>query len=144
MKQKLSGFLTEWIAFTLMFFFLYDIFWALADIEDLKHTLSTNHFYLAVDFVFCGIFSMTSLLVSRRILNSKYFKQRETQSKHVIRNGALVVVSNMLPAGACHVSQKTAVPEIRKRLNLDFLYLHYFAALVASEKSLNVTMRFPS
>mgnify|MGYP003290131721 CR=1 FL=1 len=41
MKQKLSGFLTEWIAFTLMFFFLYDIFWALADIEDLKHTLST-------------------------------------------------------------------------------------------------------
>lgn len=56
MKQKLSGFLTEWIAFTLMFFFLYDIFWALAGIEDLKHTLSTNHFYLAVDFVFCGIF----------------------------------------------------------------------------------------
>ena len=42
MKQKLSGFLTEWIAFTLMFFFLYDIFWALADIEDLKHTLSTT------------------------------------------------------------------------------------------------------
>ena len=80
MKQKLSGFLTEWIAFTFMFFFLYDIFWALADIEDLKHTLSTNHFYLAVDFVFCGIFSMTSLLVSRRILNSKYFKQRETRN----------------------------------------------------------------
>lgn len=116
MKQKLSGFLTEWIAFTLMFFFLYDIFWALADIEDLKHTLSINHFYLAVDFVFCGIFSMTSLLVSRRILNSKYFKQRETQSKHVIRNGALVVVSNMLLAGACEIFFNIADPDFTEDL----------------------------
>lgn len=62
----------------------------------------------------------------------------------VLRKPCMIFRKTNLPAGACHVSQKIAVPEIRKRLNLDFLYLHYFAALVASEKSLNVTMRFPS
>ena len=148
MKQKLSGFLTEWIAFTLMFFFLYDIFWALADIEDLKHTLSTNHFYLVVDFVFCGIFSMTSLLVSRRILNSKYFKQRETQSKHVIRNGALVVVSNMLLAGTCEIFFNIADPDFTEDLwGTSFLFgilaslmalillsMHYSARVIQKNK----------
>ncbi len=113
-----------------------------------QHTLSTNHFYLAVDFVFCGIFSMTSLLVSRRILNSKYFKQRETQSKHVIRNGALVVVSNMLLAGSCEIFFNIADPDFTEDLwGTSFLFgilaslmalillsMHYSARVIQKNK----------
>jgi len=93
-------------------------------------------------------FSMTSLLVSRRILNSKYFKQRETQSKHVIRNGALVVVSNMLLAGACEIFFNIADPDFTEDLwGTSFLFgilaslmalillsMHYSARVIQKNK----------
>ena len=84
------------------------------------------------------VFSHVPMAVSK--LHTSYVFSEEA----VQRKPCMIFRKTNLPAGACHVSQKTAVPEIRKRLNLDFLYLHYFAPLVASEKSLNVTMRFPS
>ena len=34
--KKYKGFLVEWSAFTLIFFFLYDVIWAIVDFEDFK------------------------------------------------------------------------------------------------------------
>lgn len=58
--KKYKGKLTEWIVFTFIFFFLYDIIWAVADFEDFKQSIDGYYICLFVDLVYCAIFLVSA------------------------------------------------------------------------------------
>ncbi len=97
--DKYKATFKEWIIFTLIFFFIYDVIWAIADYEDFKQSLHC----LFMDLVYCGIFSLVSLLANQVLLRQRYFKQAEIDRKRFLRCVAVIVAVNILIAGACDV-----------------------------------------
>ena len=95
--------LTEWMVFTLIFFFLYDVIWAVADLEDFKQSIEENNLFLFIDLVFCGIFSLISLSANQILLGQRFFKQAETNRKRFLFGASVIVVVNILIAGACEL-----------------------------------------
>lgn len=46
----------EWLVYTMIFFFLYDVIWFFADITDFRESINEDYMELFVDFVLCGFF----------------------------------------------------------------------------------------
>lgn len=93
----------EWIIFTLIFFFLYDIIWAVSDFDDFKQSLGKSYLWLLMDFVYCGIFSLTSLSANTLLLKHQLFKQAETDHKKFLCSVAVIVAVNIFIAGVCEL-----------------------------------------
>ena len=77
--KKYKGKLTEWIVFTFIFFFLYDIIWAIADFDDFKQSIDDYYISLFVDLVYCGVFSSASLSVTKLLLRQRFIKLAEDE-----------------------------------------------------------------
>lgn len=135
----------EWIVFTLIFFFLYDIIWAIADFEDFIQSLEDFYFWLFMDFVYCGSFSLISLSTNKKLLSHRLFKQAETNHKKFIRSVVIIVAVNILIAGACEMLLEVINPDfvaedvwgtffllgiISSLLTLIHLLLHYSNVIV--------------
>lgn len=88
---------------TLIFFFLYDIIWAIADFEDFKQNFEGYYLCLFMDFVYCGIFSLASLSVNQLLLRQSFFKQAEADRQRFFCSVAVIVAVNILIAGACDI-----------------------------------------
>lgn len=88
----------EWIVFTLTFFFLYDIIWAFADFVNFKKSFEGYYICLFIDFVYCGIFSLASLMVNQVLLKRKFFKLAETDQKRFLSSAAIIVTVNIFIA----------------------------------------------
>lgn len=95
--------LKEWMVFTLIFFFLYDIIWAVADFEDFKQNFEGYYFWLFMDFVYCGIFSLASLLVNQLLLRQRFFKQAEADRQRFFCSVVVIIAVNILVAGVCDI-----------------------------------------
>ena len=65
-KYKISW--KEWMCFTLLFFFLYDVIWAIADFENFSLYLNGHYLYILADLVYCGLFSLLSLSANHVLL----------------------------------------------------------------------------
>lgn len=63
--NKLNNAFLEWLIYSLISFFLYDIIWILVDLPDFKQSINDQYTELLVDFVLCGIFSLTSGYLNR-------------------------------------------------------------------------------
>ncbi len=96
-KEKLM----EWIVFTLTFFFLYDVIWAIADYEDFKRNFDGCYLYLFMDLFYCGIFSFVSLSANQILLKHRFFKLAETNRKRFLSSAIIIVVVNIVIAGVC-------------------------------------------
>lgn len=93
----------EWLAYSLLFFFLYGIIWILADLPDFKLSISEQYRELLADFVLCGIFSLASGYMNRWLFRQQRFK-RESQGHHAfVINGLIVLGFNLLIAGGCEL-----------------------------------------
>lgn len=93
----------EWLAYSLLFFFLYGIIWILADLPDFKLSISEQYRELLADFVLCGIFSLSSGYMNRWLFRQQRFK-RESQDHHTfVVNGLMVLGFNLLIAGGCEL-----------------------------------------
>lgn len=102
MSRKHVSFLIEWAVFTLMSFFLYDIIWALVDIEYFKQVSKEHPFWILLDFSYCALFSLSSILISSRIFKLEYHRGRRTwHYTNFARDAALIVVSNLIVAVGC-------------------------------------------
>lgn len=102
MRRKYAPFLIEWIVFTMMSFFLYDIIWALVDIEYFKQVLKEHPFWILVDFIYCSLFSLSSILISSQIFKLKDPRGRKTwHYTNFARDAALIVASNLIVAVGC-------------------------------------------
>ncbi len=97
--EKYKDKVAEWIVFTLTFFFLYDIIWALTDFEDFKRNIDNYSFGLFLDLVYCGLFSLVSLSVNNLLLRQRFFKLAETNRRSFIRSAVFAVAVNIFIAG---------------------------------------------
>ena len=140
-KEKLL----EWIVFTLAFFFLYDVIWAIADYEDFKRNFEGYYLCLFMDFVYCGIFSFASLSANQILLKQRFFKLAETNRNRFLGSVAVIVVVNILIAGACDFLLNVIDPDfmeedvwgtfflfgiIASLLTLIHLLLHYSEIMI--------------
>lgn len=96
-KEKLM----EWIVFTFIFFFLYDITWTIADFEDFKQSIDGHYICLFVDLVYCGIFSGASLVVTNLLLRQRFIKRAEDKRGIFLYSVVVIVAINILIAGVC-------------------------------------------
>ena len=99
--KKYKGKLTEWIVFTFIFFFLYDIIWAVADFEDFKQSIDGYYICLFVDLVYCAIFSCISLLATKLLLRQRFIKLAEEERSLFLRSVVVIITINILIAGVC-------------------------------------------
>lgn len=99
--KKYKGKLTEWIVFTFIFFFLYDIIWAVADFEDFQQSIDGYYICLCVDLVYCGIFSGASLAVTKLLLRQRFIKRAEDKRSIFLCGVVAIVAINILIAGVC-------------------------------------------
>ena len=93
--KKYKGKITEWIVFTFIFFFLYDIIWAVADFEDFKQSIDGYYICLFVDLVYCAIFSCISLSVTKLLLRQRFVKLAEEEHSLFLRSVIVIIAINI-------------------------------------------------
>lgn len=98
-KNHYFNLFVEWATFTLAFFFLYDVIWLLADIDDFTQNLQGDYRWLLVDFGYCGLFALTSLLLNHWIIRLDRFHNNKNGWKPLIVNAIMVLLSNLFVAG---------------------------------------------
>lgn len=153
--EKFKNKLTEWMVFTLIFFFLYDIIWAVADFENFKQNFEGYYLCLFMDLVYCGIFSFASLSLNQILLGQKFFKLAETDRKRFICSVAVIVSVNIFIAGACELLLNIIDPDfleddvwgtfslfgiIASLLTLIHLLLHYSDVIIRKNEE-NISLQ---
>lgn len=147
--KKYKGELTEWIVFTFIFFFLYDIIWAVADFEDFKQSINSYYLCLFVDLVYCGVFSIASLSVTKLLLRQRFIKRAEAERSIFIGSIVVIVAINILIAGVCDLLMNVIESEfievgvwgtlflfgiIASLLTLIHMLLHYSDIIILKNK----------
>ena len=92
-KYKISW--KEWICFTLLFFFLYDVIWAIADFENFSLYLNGHYLYILSDLVYCGLFSLIGLSANHVLLMHGFFNFAGTERKGFLSCMVVIVVINI-------------------------------------------------
>lgn len=129
-RKKLAAFM-EWLSFTLIFFFLYDIIWILADWKDFKQSVSEQYIDLYVDFVLCGVFALTSRFITNMMANV-FLGERKTH-KTLVAICAGVLILNMLIASGCEQILSIILPIFQTE---DIWGTSYLLGLITSLVSL--------
>ena len=111
MHRSKNSFL-EWLVYSLIFFFLYDIIWLLVDLPDFLQSVNGLYPELLVDFALCGLFSLSSLYLNRWLFRQRRF-WREGQSHRVfVQNGLVVLGFNLIIAGGCELLLSLVAPKL--------------------------------
>lgn len=127
--KKYKGRLTEWIVFTFIFFFLYDIIWAIADFEDFKQSINGYYLYMFVDLVYCGVFSIVSLSVTKLLLRQRFIKRAEAERSIFIYSLVVIVAINILIAGVCELLMNVIESEF---IEVDVWGTFFMLGIIAS------------
>ena len=139
MHRSKSSFL-EWLVYSLIFFFLYDIIWILVDLPDFLQSISGLYPELLVDFALCGLFSLSSLYLNRWLFKQQRF-WREWQGHRVfVQNGLVVLGFNLLIAGGCELLLSLVAPKLMMQ---DIWGTSFLFGLIASLVALiHLSMHF--
>lgn len=109
--MKLKNALLEWITFTLIFFFLYDVIWAVIDFDTFKRFLTEIYIKgILLDLLYCGLFSLVSLLITGWLLRTRLFREAENDRKKFLAGGVIILSANTLLAGICEFLINVAFP----------------------------------
>ena len=139
MHRSKNSFL-EWLVYSLIFFFLYDIIWILADLPDFLQSVSGLYPELLVDFALCGLFSLSSLYLNRWLFKQQRF-WREWQGHRVfVQNGLVLLGFNLLIAGGCELLLSLVAPKLMMQ---DIWGTSFLFGLIASLVALiHLSMHF--
>ena len=91
------------MCFTLLFFFLYDVIWAIADFEGFSLYLNGHYLYILAALVYCGLFSLLSLSANHVLLMHSFFNFAGTDRKRFLSCMVVIVVINIFIAGVFDV-----------------------------------------
>ena len=127
--KKYKGKLTDWIVFTFIFFFLYDIIWAVADFEDFKQSIDGYYICLFVDLVYCAIFSCISLLATKLLLRQRFIKLAEEERSLFLRSVVVIITINILIAGVCELLMNVIESEF---IEVDVWGTFFLLGIIAS------------
>jgi len=100
-NMKVKQFTYKWITFTIIYFCLYDVIWALADYEDFKKAYKDYCVWLLIDLAYCALFSFTSILINQMLFKLRRFHTIKNGLSFFIINSVFVIASNLLTAGVC-------------------------------------------
>ena len=139
MHRSKNSFL-EWLVYSLIFFFLYDIIWILVDLPDFLQSVSGLYPELLVDFALCGLFSLSSLYLNRWLFKQQRF-WREWQGHRVfVQNGLVLLGFNLLIAGGCELLLSLVAPKLMMQ---DIWGTSFLFGLIASLVALiHLSMHF--
>lgn len=147
--EKYNALFKEWIVFTLIFFFLYDVIWAISDFEDFRLYIDEHNLWVFIDLGYCGVFSLVSLFVNQILLRQRFFKLAETERKRFLYSVVIIVAINIFIAGVFDLFLNIIVPNfmeedvwgtfflfgvIASLLTLIHLLLHYSDVVVSRNK----------
>ena len=108
--EKCKTMFKEWIVLTLISFFLYDVIWAIADLENFKQSIEGNY-YLFMDLIYSGIFSLVSLSVNQVLLKMRFFKLAETERKRFLSSVTVIVSINIFFASVFDLLLNVIYPD---------------------------------
>lgn len=110
--MKLKNALLEWLTFTLIFFFLYDMIWVIIDIDTFKRFFTETYIKgIFLDLLYCGLFSFVSLLITNGLLRTRLFREAENDRKKFLTGGVIILTANTLLAGLCEFLINVAFPK---------------------------------
>ena len=111
MHRSKNSFL-EWLVYSLIFFFLYDIIWLLVDLPDFLQSVNGLYPELLVDFALCGLFSLSSLYLNRWLFRQRRFWREGLGHRVFVQNGLVVLGFNLLIAGGCELLLNLVAPKL--------------------------------
>ena len=127
MHRSKNSFL-EWLVYSLIFFFLYDIIWILVDLPDFLQSVSGLYPELLVDFALCGLFSLSSLYLNRWLFRQRRF-WREGQGHRVfVQNGLVVLGFNQSNPYALMIGNSLANAPVAVRAAISAMVIRMFMA----------------
>lgn len=139
MIRKTLHWLTVWIGFVLLTFFLYDILWILSDFQDFKLDIGENPHIVVHDFIYCCIFSATSLCVTLGLYYSKWFKSFEKQKGNPWIVSTITLIVNIILAVLCETINISFYPF---ESGDDFWGTIYFFCIIASILSFVLSTKY--
>ena len=139
MHRSKSSFL-EWLVYSLIFFFLYDIIWILVDLPDFLQSVNGLYPELLVDFALCGLFSLSSLYLNRWLFRQRRFRREGQGHRVFVQNGLVVLGFNLLIAGGCELLLSLVAPKLMMQ---DIWGTSFLFGLIASLVALiHLSMHF--
>lgn len=139
MHRSKKSFL-EWLVYSLIFFFLYDIIWILVDLPDFLLSVSGLYPELLVDFALCGLFSLSSLYLNRWLFRQRRFWCEGQSHRVFVQNGLVVLGFNLLIAGGCELLLSLVAPKLMMQ---DIWGTSFLFGLIASLVALiHLSMHF--
>lgn len=108
LKYKSS--FVNWLVYAVLFFFLYDVIWILADFSDFIKKFSSEYKVLLIDFLQCCLLSLTVIYVNKWLFRSHRFKIGRHERKNFVWNGIVVLAANLLVTGVCELLLFVASP----------------------------------
>lgn len=111
MHKSKNSFL-EWLVYSLIFFFLYDIIWLLVDLPDFLQSVNGLYPELLIDFALCGLFSLSSLCLNRWLFRQRRFWREGHGHRVFVQNGLVVLGFNLLIAGGCELLLSLVAPKL--------------------------------
>lgn len=139
MHRSKNSFL-EWLVYSLIFFFLYDIIWLLVDLPDFLQSVNGLYPELLVDFALCGLFSLSSLYLNRWLFKQQRFRREWKGHRVFVQNGLVVLGFNLLIAGGCELLLNLVAPKLMMQ---DIWGTSFLFGLIASLVALiHLSMHF--
>ena len=130
----------EWLVYSLIFFFLYDIIWLLVDLPDFLQSVNGLYPELLVDFALCGLFSLSSLYLNRWLFRQRRFWREGQNHRVFVQNGLVVLGFNLLIAGGCELLLSLVAPKLMMQ---DIWGTSFLFGLIASLVALiHLSMHF--
>ena len=133
------------VFYSFLFFFLYDVIWAIDDFESFSLYLNGHYLYILADLIYCGFFSLLSLSANHVLLMHSLFNFAGTERKRFLSCMVVIVVINIFIAGVFDVLVGFISPDfvnndewgtffvfgvIASLLALIHLLLHYFDIMI--------------
>ena len=108
MRISIRHIIKDWIAFTCITFFLYDLMWILMDYDRFWQNLSNDTGELCLDLVYCALFSGSSILVSYLLIYHGAF--RSIGYGNQVRLGIGIMAVNIVLAIGCAYTYNLIAP----------------------------------
>ncbi len=139
MIYKVLHWFCVWFGFVFLTFFLYDIIWGLSDFQDFKLGIEEDPFIIVHDFIYCCIFSTTSLCITFGLYRSKWFQSLELRKGNPWVVSTITLVLNIVLAVFCEAIDISLYPQESED---DFWGTIYFFCVIASILSFVLSTKY--
>jgi two component system sensor histidine kinase len=90
----------QWLLITIMTFFLYDVIWLAGDYDDFSRSVLNHSSEIIEDFVYCSLFSLTSIFICNQLIKLSEKRQHIT-NKQLTGMAWYIVFINIILALIC-------------------------------------------